>query len=152
MKRIKKILLIIVLSMMFTSAAGSTLTVYAKKINYSKRVKKAKKNLIKKVKKMAPEAYSGNPLKRVKFYVKITKSKRNGRYLTCTLKSNWQKALDSGWPEEVGVVKVDLNTGVVKIIHSRGMFDSLALDVDEDDYSDDDWDPYTYEDFKIKVK
>lgn len=152
MRRVKKVLLVLVLSMMFTGTISSTVT-YAKSINYQKRVKKAKKNLIKKVRKMYPEAYTGKPLKRyTSFYVKITKSKREGRYLTCTLKSNWQKGLDDGWPEEAGVVRVDLKTGIVKVIHSRDMFASLELDVDEDDSSDDDWDPYTYKDFRIKVK
>lgn len=44
MKKVKKVLMILVLAMMFTGTISSTLT-YAKSINYQKRVKMAKKNL-----------------------------------------------------------------------------------------------------------
>ena len=153
MKRsIKRLSTALLFALMFTAAIGSITTVYAEKINYSRRAQTAKKNLVKEVRKMYPEVYIGNPLKRfTSYYVKITNSRRNGRYLTCTLKSNFLKATEGGWPEEVGVVRVDLKTGVVKVIHSKEMFASLKLGVSDDD-SNGDWDPYTYKDFKIKIK
>ena len=107
MRNVKKVLLVLVLAMMFTGTISSTVT-YAKSINYQKRVKKAKKNLAKRVKKELSWAYKPS--------VRIVKSKRKGRYLTCTL----QGSIGDGACD--GKVRVDLKTGVVTVLDSMDMF------------------------------
>ncbi len=137
MKRItKKFFIVFVLALMLTSVTNNSVVVHAKHISYSRRANIAKKHLKKTVYKML-KSWAYKPS------VKIVRSKRNGKYLTCKM----QASIGGGACD--GVVRVDLKTGIVTIIESNDMFPNLIID-NEDDYYDDEG-VYEYEQFRIKV-
>ena len=132
---LKKIIVVLVLSMMFTSVVSSTVTVSAKTINYRKRTKKAKKNLCKKVRKMLKADF-------YKPSCKVRKSRREGKFLFCSLMCS----IGGGACDFL--VRVDLDTGLATIL-----YDSEGIFIYDDEDWDDDADGYVGEySFWIRVK
>ena len=112
---------------MFPSTVGSTMTVYAK-TSYSRRAKKAKASLRKKMRKMLKNAGYYQPA------CGIESSKRRGKTLTCNL------TCGIGEGACVFRVKVNLKTGVATIVYDP-----------EQIFTDEDEGRWTYK-FKVKVK
>lgn len=112
-RSVKKLVIVLFLAMMFTSAISTSVTVYARSVNYQQREAKAKRNLVKKVKKYLSWAYKPS--------CRIVSSSRKGRNLTCTLTGS------IGGGACQGKVRVDLKTGNVKVLSSIGMFDNSGV-------------------------